>query len=157
MYGTSVQSLTLAIWGACRTLEGPGFKPLISKASECDSFEGKGTPEGIFRLDSKNDAESRVTRAGLPLVVGVVARFVQCGAGRAFSGGSLGQTKRRGRWLTDGIVQQSRHARRLPCRSYCCARAWETPWSWGPAVSDSEIYRIQCGRFGLWWRTRLSQ
>jgi len=32
---------------------GPGFEPLISKASECDSFKGKETPEGIFRLDSK--------------------------------------------------------------------------------------------------------
>ena len=34
LYGTSKQSLTLAIWGACRTLDGPGFEPLISKASE---------------------------------------------------------------------------------------------------------------------------
>ena len=48
-----MQSLTLAIWGACRTLDGPSFEPLISKASECDSFEGKGTPEGIFHLNSK--------------------------------------------------------------------------------------------------------
>src|SRR6185503_18214535 len=41
--------------------EGPGFEPLISKASECDSFEGKETPEGILRLDSKTsqDRESR--------------------------------------------------------------------------------------------------
>ena len=31
--------------------------------------------------------------------------------GRAFSGDSLGQTKRRGRRLTDGIAQQSRRAR----------------------------------------------
>ena len=80
LYGTSMQSLTLAIWGACRTLDGPGFEPLISKASECDSFEGKGTPEGIFRLDSKT-TQSRESRArGLPLVVGDVARFVWCGA-----------------------------------------------------------------------------
>ena len=78
-------------------------------------------------------------------------RAVRCG--RAFSGGSLGQTKRRGRRLTDGVVQQSRRARQLPCRSYCCMRAWETLRPWGPAISDSEIYRIQCGRFGLWRRT----
>ena len=32
--GTSMQSLTLAIWGAYRTLDGPGFEPLISKATE---------------------------------------------------------------------------------------------------------------------------
>ena len=62
LYGTSMQSLTLAIWGACRTLDGPGFEPLISKASECSSFEGKGTPEGIFRLDSKT-TQSRESRA----------------------------------------------------------------------------------------------
>jgi len=55
-------SLTLVIWGACRTSEGPGFEPLISKASKCDSFEGKGTPEGIFRLDSKT-TQSRESRA----------------------------------------------------------------------------------------------
>ena len=95
-------------------------------------------------------------RAGLPLVVGDVARFVRCGAGRAFSGGSLGQMKRRGRRLTDGILQQLRHARRLSCRGYCCVRGWETLWPWGPAVSDSEIYRIQCGRFGLRLRIRSS-
>jgi len=75
-------------------------------------------------------------------------RVVRCG--HAFSGGSLGQTKRRGRRLTDGIAQQSRRARRLPCHSYCYVRAWETPRSWGPAISDREIYRIQCSRFGLW-------
>ena len=42
--------------------EGPGFEPLISKASKCDSFEGKETPEGIFRFDSKTtqSRESRV-------------------------------------------------------------------------------------------------
>ena len=57
-----MQSQTLAIWGACQTLEGPGFEPLISKASKCDSFEGKGTPEGIFRLDSKT-TQSRESRA----------------------------------------------------------------------------------------------
>ena len=82
-------------------------------------------------------------------------RAVRCG--RAFSGGSLGQTKRRGRRLTDGIVQQSCRARRLPCRSYCFVRALETLRPWGPAVGDSEIYRTQCGRFGMWRRTRPSR
>ena len=53
MYGTSLQSLTLVIWGACRTPEGPGFEPLISKASECDFFEGKEILEGIFLFDPK--------------------------------------------------------------------------------------------------------
>ena len=62
LFGTSLQSLTLVFWGACRTLEGPGFEPLISKVSECYSFEGKGTPEGIFRLDSKT-TQSRESRA----------------------------------------------------------------------------------------------
>ena len=69
-------------------------------------------------------------------------RAVRCG--RAFSGDSLGQMKRRGRRLTDGIAQQSRRARRLPCHSYFCVRAWETPRPRGPAISDSEIYRIEC-------------
>ena len=50
------------IWGACRTSEGPGFEPLISKALKCDSFEGKGTPEGIFRLGSKT-TQSHESRA----------------------------------------------------------------------------------------------
>ena len=136
----------MAIWGAYRTLDEPGFEPLISKASECSSFEGKGTPEGIFRLDSKMTQSHESRARGLSLVVGDVARFVQCG--RAFSGDSLGQTKRRGRWQTDGIAQQSRRARRLPCRSYCCVRAWETLRSWGPAISDSKIYHIECGEFG---------
>ena len=62
LYGTSMQPLTLVIWGACRTPDGPGFEPLISKASECDSFEGKETPEGIFRHDSRT-ARSRRPRA----------------------------------------------------------------------------------------------
>ena len=62
LYGTSLQSLTLVIWGACRTSEGPGFEPLISKASKCDSFGGEGTPEGIFRLDSKM-TQGRESRA----------------------------------------------------------------------------------------------
>ena len=48
LYGTSMQSLTLVIWGACRTPDGPGFEPLISNASECDSFEGKTLREEYF-------------------------------------------------------------------------------------------------------------
>ena len=62
LYGTSMQSLTLGIWGACQTLDGPGFEPLINKALKCDSFEGKGTPEEILRLDSKM-TQSRKSRA----------------------------------------------------------------------------------------------
>ena len=52
LYGTSMQSLTLVIWGACRTLDGPGFEPLISKASNLISFDGKESPGGIFRNGS---------------------------------------------------------------------------------------------------------
>ena len=80
-------SLTLVIWGVCRTLDGPSFEPLISKASEYRSFDGKETPEGIFR-HSPQTARSRGSCAGLPLIVGDVARCVLCG--RAFSGGRLG-------------------------------------------------------------------
>ena len=155
MYDTSMQFLTLAIWGACRTPEGPGFEPLISKASECDSFEGKGTPEGIFRLGLKRRgvaSHARGSSAGGGRRGPV--RVVWCGC--AFSGDSLGQMKRRGRRLTDGITQQSRRTRRLPCRIYRYVRAWETPRSWGPSVGDSKIYRIQCGRFGPWLRLRPS-
>ena len=75
MYGTSMQSLTLAIWGACRTLDGPGFEPLISKASKLISFDGKESPGGTFRNGSLNGAESPVVRASLPLVVGYVAQY----------------------------------------------------------------------------------
>src|SRR6185503_10948452 len=103
--------------------EGPGFEPLISKALECDSFEGKGTPEGIFRLGLKRHG------------VASHARGSSAGGGRR---------------LTDGITQQSRRARPLPCRIYRYVRAWETPRSWGPSVGDSKIYRIQCGRFRPW-------
>ena len=49
LYGTPMQSLTLAIWGTCRTLNGPGFEPLISKALKMISFDGKESPGGIFR------------------------------------------------------------------------------------------------------------
>ena len=52
LYGTSMQSLTLVIWGACRTLDGPGFEPLISKASKLIFFDGKESPGGIFRNGS---------------------------------------------------------------------------------------------------------
>ena len=34
LYGTSMLSQILAIWGVCRTLGGPAFEPLISKVSE---------------------------------------------------------------------------------------------------------------------------
>ena len=84
-----MQSLTLAIWGACRTLDGPGFEPLISKASKSNSFDGKESAERIFRNGSLNDAESPVVRAGLPLVVGDVARYVRCSAGAPFQAAAL--------------------------------------------------------------------
>ena len=70
-----MQSLTLAIWGACRTLDGPGFEPLISKASKLVSFDGKESPGGIFHNGSLNGAESPVVCASLPLVVGYVAQY----------------------------------------------------------------------------------
>ena len=87
LYGTSMQSLNLVIWGACRTLGGPGFEPLISKASEQSFINGKEPPEGIFR-HSPQTTRSCGSRAGLPLVVGDVAWRVRCG--RTFSGGHLG-------------------------------------------------------------------
>ena len=70
-----MQSLTLVIWGACRTLDGPGFEPLISKASKSISFDGKKSPRGIFRNGSLNDVESPIACASLPLVVGYVAQY----------------------------------------------------------------------------------
>ena len=147
MYGTSLQSLTLAIWGACRTPDGPGFEPLISEASECDSFEGKETPEGIFCHDSRTAWSCRSCAR--------VFRWLwvtwpdSCGAVWARLFRRQPRADEAAWAAADGwIAQQSRRARRLPCRIYCCVRAWETPRSWGPAVSDSEIYRIQCGRFG---------
>ena len=75
MYGTSMQSLTLVIWGACRTLDGPGFEPLISRASKLISFDGKESPGGIFRNGSLNGTKSPVACASLPLVVGYVAQY----------------------------------------------------------------------------------
>ena len=68
-----MQSLTLVIWGASQTLNGPGFEPVISKASKSISFDGKESPGGIFHNGSLNGAESPVERASLPLVVGYVA------------------------------------------------------------------------------------
>ena len=59
LYDTSMQSLTLAIWGACRTLDGPSFEPLISKASEQSSFDDKELLGGIFR---HNPQTARVSR-----------------------------------------------------------------------------------------------
>ena len=83
-------SLTLAIWGACRTLDGPGFEPLISMALKLISFDDKESLEGIFRNGSLSGAVSPVVCAGLPLATGDVAQYVRCGAGRVFSGGGLG-------------------------------------------------------------------
>ena len=54
--------LTLAIWGACQTLDEPGFEPLISKASRLISFDGKKSLGGIFRNGLLNGAESPVVR-----------------------------------------------------------------------------------------------
>ena len=83
MYGTSMQSLTLVIWGACRTLDGPGFEPLISKASECDSFEGKEPPRGKFHHNSRT-ARSRQSCAGLQLIVADVAQYARVVRARLF-------------------------------------------------------------------------
>ena len=90
-------------------LEGPGFEPLISKASKCDSFEGKGPLKEYSiliwkrrRVASHARGSSAGGRRRGPI------RAVRCG--RAFSGDSLGQMKRRGQRLTDGIAQQSRRA-----------------------------------------------
>ena len=70
-----MQSLTLVIWVACRNLDGPGFEPLINKASKLISFDSKESPGGIFRNGSLNGAESLVVRASLLLVVGYVAQY----------------------------------------------------------------------------------
>ena len=118
-------------------------------------LRGKRAPGRNILSQFANGAELRVTRASFfadherrgPI------RAVRCG--RAFSGVYLGQAKRRGRRLTDGTAQQSRRARRLPHRSYCRVRAWETPRSWGPSISDGKIYRIECGGFGPWRRIRV--
>ena len=86
-----MQSLTLVIWGACRTLDGLGFEPLISKASKLISFDGKESPGRIFRNGSLNGAESLVVRVGLSLVVGDVARSVRCSTGVPFQVAALGR------------------------------------------------------------------
>ena len=70
-----MQSLTLVIWGAYQTLDGPGFEPLISKASRSISYDGKESPGGILRNSSLNGAESPVVRGSLPLVVRYVAQY----------------------------------------------------------------------------------
>jgi len=82
LYDTSMQSLTLAIWGACRTLDGPGFEPLISKVSKLISFDGKESPRGIFR----NGSSKRRGVAGCvrqsPTSLGLYGpvRVARCGA-----------------------------------------------------------------------------
>ena len=63
------------IWGACRTLDGPGFEPLTRKASKSISFNGKESPGGIFRNGLLNGAESPIACASLPLVVGYMAQY----------------------------------------------------------------------------------
>ena len=70
-----MQSLTLAIWGACRTLDGPGIEPLIGKSSRSISFDGKESPGVIFRNGLLNGVESPVVCASLPLVVGYMAQY----------------------------------------------------------------------------------
>ena len=98
-----MQSLTLVIWGACRTLDGPGFEPLISKASECDSFEDK-KPRGEYSVTIRERRGVAGHASGFFAGRGRrgPVRAVRCGC--AFSGVYLGQAKWRGRRLTDGIV-----------------------------------------------------
>ena len=67
-----MQFLTLAIWGACRTLDGPGFKPLISKASKLIFFDGKESLGGIFRDGSLNQRGVAGCARESPIVVGYV-------------------------------------------------------------------------------------
>ena len=62
LYGTPMQSLSLAFWGTYRTLDGPGFESLISKASESNLFDGKESQEGIFHNSSLNGTELPVAR-----------------------------------------------------------------------------------------------
>jgi len=83
LYDTSIQSLTLVIWGACQTLGGPSFEPLISKASEQSFFDGKEPPEGIFH-HSLQKTRSRGSCLGSLLIVGDVAQCVRCGTGAPF-------------------------------------------------------------------------
>jgi hypothetical protein len=78
LYGTSMQSLTLVIWGIFRALDGPAFEPLISKASEYSSFDGKEPPKGIFH-HCLQTVWARGSCVGFPLVVGDVAQCVRCG------------------------------------------------------------------------------
>ena len=85
-----MQSLTLVIWGACRTLDGPGFEPLISKALELISYYSKESLEGIFCNGWLNGAESQVMCIAFSLVMGDVAQYVWCSAGAPFQASALG-------------------------------------------------------------------
>ena len=82
LYGTAMQSLTLVIWGACRTLDGPGFKPLISKASKLISFDGKESPRGIFRNGSSKQRGVAGCVHQSPTSLGLCGpvRVARCGA-----------------------------------------------------------------------------
>ena len=112
--------------------EGPGFEPLISRPRNAiPSRVKRPQKEYSIMIRERRGVASHARESSA--VCGRRGPIRAVRRGRAFSGGSLGQTKRRGRWLTDGIVQQSRRARRLPCRIYCCVRAWETLQSWGPS------------------------
>ena len=85
-----MQSLTLAIWGTCRTLDGLGFEPLIIKASKLVSFDGKGSLKGIFHngLLKWRGVACRACGSSASRGRHGPIRVVQCG--RAFSGGYLG-------------------------------------------------------------------
>ena len=89
LYGTSMQSLTLAIWGACRTLDGPGFEPLISKASKLVSFNGKESLKGIFHNGSlkRRGVASRARVSRRSWLMWPSTRGL---CGHAFSGSCLG-------------------------------------------------------------------
>ena len=100
---TSMLSLTPLIWGICRTLGVQAFEPLISGARNNVPSLVRNAPEGIF-CHSPRAAWSCGSCAGRLPVVRDVARRVRCG--RAFSGGGLGQTKRRGRRPVDGTALQ---------------------------------------------------
>ena len=149
-----MQSLTLAILDACRTLEGPDFEPLISKASECNSFEGKGTPEGIFRLDSKT-TQSRESRAR-------VFRWWWatwpdlCGVARARLFRRQPRVDEAAWMAADGWDS----ATVVPCSPVTVpqlllrARVGDSAVM-GPIRQQHKIYRIQCGGFVPWRRIRL--
>ena len=79
-----MQSLTLVLWGACRTLDGPGFEPLISKASKLTSFDDKESSEGIFCNGSLKRRGVAGRAWGFPLVVGDVALYARAVRARLF-------------------------------------------------------------------------